>query len=199
MTVGVVMCPPQVSLLCLACGGLYYDRTPVYVWIRFRQLVDCHWIIWRDLVAELVDIVIYIHLPHLLPPSILSAFVGFVKFCVGTCFFFFFLIKLGGGDFMDYCKVVGLNDYDFIDPKTGDRVAGRKYYLVLQAMPPKAGLTGYEVMASAIVSKTLEQWSKLHMYLPELGEICGIDYNRYGRIAQFQRLEDVTGLFDGLF
>lgn len=99
---------------------------------------------------------------------------------------------------MDYCKVVGLNDYDFFDPKTGDRVAGRKYYLVLQAMPPKAGLTGYEVMASAIVSKTLEQWSKLHMYLPELGEICGIDYNRYGRIAQFQRVEDVSGFFADL-
>lgn len=96
MTVGVVMCPPQVSLLCLACGGLYYDCTSVYVWIQFWQLVDCYWYLGVDLVAELVDVVIHIHLPHLLPPSILSAFVGFVKFCVGTCFFFFFFDKIRG-------------------------------------------------------------------------------------------------------
>lgn len=36
------------------------------------------------------------------------------------------------------------------------------------------------------------------MYLPEFGEICGIDYNRYGRIAQFQRVEDVSGFFADL-
>lgn len=66
MTVGVVMCPLQVSLLCLACGGLYYDRTSVYVWIQLRQLVYCHWYLGVDLVAVLVDIVIHIHLSHLL-------------------------------------------------------------------------------------------------------------------------------------
>lgn len=92
MTVGVVMCPPQVSLLCLACGGLYYDRTPVYVWIRFRQLVDCHWIIWYDFVSELVDIVIYIHLPHLLFSSILPQFEFFVKKLRKPLVFFFLTV-----------------------------------------------------------------------------------------------------------
>lgn len=99
---------------------------------------------------------------------------------------------------MDYCKVVGVNDYDFPDPKTGNRVAGRKYYLVLQAMPPKVGLEGYEVLAESVTTRTLDQWDKMHMYVPTLGVICGIDYNRYGRIAGFQAVEDISGLFEGI-
>ena len=90
MTVGVVMCLPQVSLLCLACGGLYYDRASVYVWIRFWQLVDCYWIIWREIVPELVDIVIHIH--FVAPPFPLY-FICFCRICQISrryLFFFFF-------------------------------------------------------------------------------------------------------------
>lgn len=89
MMVGVVMCPPQVSLLCLACGGLYYDRASVYVWIRLRQLVDGYWHIWDDVVTELVDIVIYIHLLHLLFSLFYLNLSFLSKSCENYLFFFF--------------------------------------------------------------------------------------------------------------
>ena len=90
MTVGVVMCPLQVSLLCLACGGLYYDRASVYVWIQLRQLVDCHWHFGVDFVAELVDIVIHIH--FVAPPFPFYS-ICFFEICqiLHRYLFFFFL------------------------------------------------------------------------------------------------------------
>ena len=111
---------------------------------------------------------------------------------------FFFFIRYNGVEVIkvNICKVVGVNDYNFLS-SSNEMVSGRKYHLVLLSENPKH--QGFEVGTRSFATDMIAKMEKAGSYIPALGDICGFSYNRFGKIADFHLVDaDLQGLFDDL-
>lgn len=98
---------------------------------------------------------------------------------------------------MNICKIIGINDYNFLSRTSNEMVTGRKYHLALISESPSH--QGFEVGTRSFSSDMLAQMQKAGAYLPALGDVCGFSYNRFGKISDFYTVDaDLQGLFDDL-
>lgn len=94
------------------------------------------------------------------------------------------------------CKILGCTSYNFQDQRTGNMVVGRKYHLVMPSDRP--GTLGYEVAAQSVSENQIKIWRDCGSFIPAVGDICILNYNRYGKIDSFAPLEDAGDLFQDL-
>lgn len=90
---------------------------------------------------------------------------------------------------MNVCKVIGYGDYQFTDDR-GSVVSGRKYHFVF--LPSRSDHHGFEVGSQNVNSTVLNVWTAAGSYQPKVGEVCVVNYNRFGRIDSFAPLTDLA-------
>lgn len=93
---------------------------------------------------------------------------------------------------MDIVKIIGVGVYDFKDDR-GNDVKGWKYHVA--RMPTVSNFEGFEAASFSVSDRLMSNWVAAKQFVPVLGTICGVLYNRYGRVDQFQPIDDTGDLF----
>lgn len=94
---------------------------------------------------------------------------------------------------MDIVKVVGIASYDFVAPD-GKQLSGYKYHCL--QVPTRSDFLGYQTSILGASTQLVSQWSLLKdAFQPGLGSVCGVIYNRYGKLDSFVEIENTGDLF----
>lgn len=93
---------------------------------------------------------------------------------------------------MDVVKIVGIGTYDF-KGESGDQIKGWRYSVL--RVPSNPNVVGYEAVSMNVSDRNMALWQQLKGYIPSLGDVCSVIYNRYGRVDQFQLVDEPGDLF----
>lgn len=93
---------------------------------------------------------------------------------------------------MDVVKVVGMRAYDFQDEK-GQSVKGMKYHVL--RIPENSDHLGYEVASFSVSERNMLKWQAAKAFIPSLGDVCTVNYNRYGRLDKFEIVDEPGDVF----
>lgn len=92
--------------------------------------------------------------------------------------------KFERGVFVQIYKVVGVNSYDFDNPK-GDHVSGSTYHLLSLVPSSSERFSGYAVEKQSVFSDKLDGWARAGSYIPVVGSIVMPIYSKSGTLDSF--------------
>lgn len=94
---------------------------------------------------------------------------------------------------MDIVKVIGIAPYDFT-ATNGQHLSGYKYHCL--SVPTRSDVLGYTTQVLGASTDLVTRWSMIKTaFQPGLGSVCGVIYNRFGKLDSFVEVENSGDLF----